>query len=484
MDIYFYNTLTKKKDKFEPLNPDEIRIYSCGPTVYKDATIGNMRTNLLNDTLRRVLKYNGYELKHVMNITDVGHLVSDGDEGEDKMLKSAREEHKSPLEIAEHYTKLFFRDLERLNIETMERSTFLGIITKGYRDTISISGTHGKTTTTSMISVCFMEAHKDPTVQVGAILKQIDGNYRVGNSEYFILESCEYVESFLKFHPRTEVILNIDNDHLDYFKDLDHIKNAFVKFVELLPKDGLLVLNADDPNCVDLYKNTNAKIVTFGIKNEKSNFIARNITFDNNGFPLFDVYRNNSFYKSIKLSVPGMHNVYDALACIATCYEYGIDKEDIKEGLLKYTGAHRRFEFVGSTNGANVFDDYGHHPTEIKAVYDAMKKKKFNRSWVVFQPHTYSRTKNLLTDFAQVLSGFDNIIVTDIYAARESDTLGISSQNLVDQININRVGKKALYMSDFNEIAKYIRDRVMPNDIVLTIGAGTVTTIGPKIVGK
>ena len=376
------------------------------------------------------------------------------------------------------------QEAERLNIETMERSTFLGIITKAYRDTISISGTHGKTTTTSMISVCFMEAHKDPTVQVGAILKQIDGNYRVGNSEYFILESCEYVESFLKFHPRTEVILNIDNDHLDYFNDLDHIKNAFVKFVELLPKDGLLVLNADDPNCVDLYKNTNAKIVTFGIKNEKSNFIARNITFDNNGFPLFDVYRNNSFYKSIKLSVPGMHNVYDALACIATCYEYGIDKEDIKEGLLKYTGAHRRFEFVGSTNGANVFDDYGHHPTEIKAVYDAMKKKKFNRSWVVFQPHTYSGTKNLLTDFAQVLSGFDNIIVTDIYAARESDTLGISSQNLVDQININRVGKKALYMSDFNEIAKYIRDRVMPNDIVLTIGAGTVTTIGPKIVGK
>ena len=146
------------------------------------------------------------------------------------------------------------QEAERLNIETMERSTFLGIITKGYRDTISISGTHGKTTTTSMISVCFMEAHKDPTVQVGAILKQIDGNYRVGNSEYFILESCEYVESFLKFHPRTEVILNIDNDHLDYFKDLEHIKNAFVKFVELLPKDGLLVLNADDPNCVRMQK--------------------------------------------------------------------------------------------------------------------------------------------------------------------------------------------------------------------------------------
>lgn len=376
------------------------------------------------------------------------------------------------------------QEAKRLNIPTMERSTFLGLITKAYRDTISISGTHGKTTTTSMISVCFLEAHKDPSIQVGAILKQINGNYRVGNSDYFILESCEYVESFLKFHPKTEIILNIDNDHLDYFKDMEHVKNAFVKFVKLLPNDGLLILNADDSNSTDLYKNTNAKVVTFGIKNDKANFVARNITFDNNGFPLFDVYRNNTFYKSIKLSVPGMHNVYNALACIATCHEYGIDKEIIRAGLLKYTGAHRRFEIVGTTNEASIYDDYAHHPTEIKAVYDAMKKKKYNRSWVVFQPHTYSRTKNLLSDFSQALSGFDNIIVTDIYAAREANTVGVSSQDLVNQINLNRVGKPALYMSDFNEIAKYIRDRVMPNDIVLTIGAGTVTNIGPMIIGE
>ena len=375
-------------------------------------------------------------------------------------------------------------EAQRLGIELMERSTFLGLITKAYKNTISISGTHGKTTTTSMLSVCFLEAHKDPTIQVGAILKQLQGNNRVGNSDYFILESCEYVESFLKFHPKTEIILNIDNDHLDYFKDLEHIKSAFVKFVKLLPNDGLLVLNADDKNSVDLYKYTNAKVVTYGIENEKSNFIARNITFDNNGFPLFDVYRNNTFYKSIKLSVPGMHNVYNALACIATCYEYGIDKEIIKTGLLKYTGAHRRFELVGSSNGAYIYDDYGHHPTEIKAVYNAMKKKKYNRAWVICQPHTYSRTKNLLNDFAQSLAGVDNIIITDIYAAREANTVGVSPNDLVKQINLNRVGKPALYMSDFDEIAKYIRDRVMPNDIVLTVGAGTVTTIGPKIIGE
>ena len=370
-------------------------------------------------------------------------------------------------------------EAHRLNKPIMERSTFLGLITKAFNDSICISGTHGKTTTTSMLSVCFIEAAKDPSIQVGALLKAINGNYRVGNSEYFILEACEYVESFLKFYPKTEIILNIDNDHLDYFKNIDNIKEAFIKYVKLLPDDGLLVLNTDNKYTEDLYKYTNAKVVTFSLDNPKSNFVARNISFDRNGFPSFDVYRNNTFFKTFKLSVPGKHNVYNALACIATCYEYGIDKETIKSALLKYTGAHRRFEFVGEINGATIYDDYGHHPSEIKAVYDAMMQKEFNRSWVVFQPHTYSRTKNLLNEFAQALSGFNNIIITDIYAARESDTLGISSRDLVEQIN--RVQKHAIYIKDFNDIAKYIKDRVMPNDIVLTIGAGTVTNIGPMI---
>ncbi len=372
------------------------------------------------------------------------------------------------------------QEARRLNIPIMERSTFLGMITKAFNDSICISGTHGKTTTTSMIATCFIEAHKDPSVQVGAILKSINGNYRVGNSEYFILESCEYVESFLKFHPKTEIILNIDNDHLDYFKDIEHIKSSFVKYVELLPQDGLLVLNIDNEYCSDLFKYT--KAVTFSLENNKANFVARNIKFDRNGFPSFDVYRNNTFFKTFKLSVPGRHNVYNALACIATCFEYGIDKEVLKSALLKYTGAHRRFEYVGTINNATVYDDYAHHPSEIKATYDAMMQKDFNRSWVIFQPHTYSRTKSLLNEFAQSLSGFNNIIVTDIYAARESDTLGVSSQDLVNLIN--KVQKHAIYMTDFNEIAKYIRDRVMPNDIVITLGAGTVTNIGPMIINK
>ncbi len=370
---------------------------------------------------------------------------------------------------------------KELNIPTVERADFLGEITKAFENTICISGTHGKTTTTSMISLCFIEAGLDPSIQVGSILKQLNGNSRIGNSEYFILEACEYVESFLSFYPKTEVILNIDNDHLDYFKNLDNIKLAFEKYVKLLPNDGLLVVNADDENCSTLPKCTSAKIVTFGLEKQNSNFIARNITFNDNGFPTFDVYYNNNFYKTISLSVPGKHNVMDALACIATCHSYGIDKSTIADALKKFTGAHRRYEFVGTFHGnVSVFDDYAHHPTEIQAIANATMQKKHNKAWIVFQPHTYSRTKNLLHDFAKALAPFDNIIITDIYAAREKNTFDISAQDLVDEIT--KIGRKAIYMSDFHEIAQYIKDHAINNDIVLTVGAGTVTKIGPMLV--
>ena len=367
-----------------------------------------------------------------------------------------------------------------LNIPIVERGTFLGILTKAFKDTICISGTHGKTTTTSMISLCFLEANLDPSIQVGAYLKQINGNYRVGNSDYFIIEACEYVESYLKLYPKVEVILNIDNDHLDYFGTLENIIKSFGNYIKLIPEDGLLVINWDDPNCRTLTKNTNAKVVTYGIKNENANFVARNIVFNNNGFPTFDVYHNNNFYKTISLSIPGAHNVMNALACIAVCNEYGIEKEDIKNALFKYTGAHRRFEFKGSFNNVSVYDDYGHHPTEITATANALKQKKYNKSWVIFQPHTYSRTKTLLNDFANALLNFDNIIVTDIYAARENNTYDISSKDLVDKIK--QLGHDAIYISDFNEIVKYIKEHAKPSDIVLTLGAGTVTNIGPMLV--
>lgn len=367
-----------------------------------------------------------------------------------------------------------------LNIETIERSDFLGEITRCYKDTITVAGTHGKSTTTSMLSLCFLEADKDPSIQVGADLAQINGNYKVGKSEYFVLEACEYVESFLKFSPKSTIILNIDNDHLDYFKNLDNIKNAFIKYVKLLPSDGVLVLNADDKNCLELQNHTGTKVLTYGIENENANFIAKNIEFDNDGLPSFDVYKNGDFYENIKLSVTGIHNVSNSLSCIAMCDAYGIETKDIKTALEKFTGAGRRFEFKGKVNGACIYDDYGHHPTEIISTSKALMNKKFNKSWVIFQPHTYSRTKALLDEFAKSLLNFDNIIVLDIYAAREKNTYGISSKDLADKIK--SMGKEALYIPSFEECVKYLKENVKENDVVLTQGAGTVTEIGNLLV--
>ena len=373
-------------------------------------------------------------------------------------------------------------EAKRLNIPTIERADFLGELTRCFKDTICISGTHGKTTTTSMVALCFLEAIQDPSIQVGAVLKQLDGNYRVGTSEHFIIEACEYVESFLKFSPKAEIILNIDNDHLDYFKTFENIKNAFVKYVKLLPDDGLLVINGDDKNCLDLPQYTKCNIIKYGINNKDTNFYADNISFDNDGFPSFDVFKNNEFYCTIKLSVPGKHNILNALACTCLCDYYGIDKKSIENALSKFTGADRRFEFKGKVNGASIYDDYGHHPTEVKAVAKAMQEKKYNKSWVVFQPHTYSRTKNLLDDFANALINFDNIIVLDIYAARETNTYNISSLDLVNKIK--ELGKDAKYIPDFNECVSYLKENVKENDIVMTLGAGTVTQIGPMLLEK
>ena len=365
------------------------------------------------------------------------------------------------------------------NIPIIERADFLGELTRCYKDTITISGTHGKSTTTSMVSLCFLKALKDPSIQVGADIKQLDGNYKVGNSEYFIIEACEYVESFLKFSPKSEIILNIDNDHLDYFKNFENIKKAFVKYVKLLPNDGLLVVNGDDKNALNLIEYTNATSITYGISNKNTDFFAVNIVFDNNGFPEFDVYAKGEFYGRIKLSIPGMHNVLNALACLALCDYYGINLNSIQKALLSFTGANRRFEFKGTVNGANIYDDYGHHPTEIVATAKALMNKKYNKSWVVFQPHTYSRTKNLMDDFAKALLNFDNIIILDIYAAREKNTYGVTSKDLADKIS--SLGKDALYIPDFNDCVKYLKENLQENDIVITQGAGTVTEIGPML---
>ena len=249
-----------------------------------------------------------------------------------------------------------------LNIPIMERGEFLGELTKLYKDTIGISGTHGKTTTTSMVSLCFLSANMDPTIQVGSTLNYINGNYRVGNSDYFIIESCEYSDSFLNFHENSAIVLNMDNDHLDYFKTFDNIKKSFKEYVKHIK--NVLVINGDDKNCLELALHTNAKVLTFGL-NENNNYYAKNITFNELGYPSYDLYKDKKYIDRINLSILGEHNVLNSLGCIALCDYYNIKIDDIKKGLLNYTGAGRRFEYKGEFNNASVYDDYGHHPTEI-----------------------------------------------------------------------------------------------------------------------
>ena len=366
------------------------------------------------------------------------------------------------------------------NVPLVGRGEFVGYLTKLYKEAICISGTHGKTTTTSMISVCFVEADKDPSIEVGALLDAIGGNYRVGNSDYLILESCEYKGNFLKFFPNTEVILNIDNDHLDYYKTFENIVKTFKDFASLLDENGLLITNADDENCLKLKEFCKGKFITYGIDNQNADFTAKNITFDKNGFPSFEVYKNNELLGSLSLSVAGKHNVLNALATVATCDYYGIDIQTMAIALKKFTGAERRLEYKGSLRDTiSIFDDYAHHPTEILATVNAINNKTFNESWVIFQPHTYSRTKNHLNEFAEAIAKFDNIILLDIYAAREQNTYDISSKDLATAIE--SLGKKVLYMPDFDEVVSYIKANTKDDDIVITLGAGTVTKLGPMI---
>jgi len=372
-------------------------------------------------------------------------------------------------------------EAKKKNIKMMERGEFLGELTKLFSNTIGVAGTHGKTSTTSMLSCIFLESDYDPSIQVGSMLKNIEGNYRVGNSDTFIIEACEYADSFLSFHQKSAIVLNIDNDHLDYFKDLNGIKKSFYKYVSNLPSDGYLVINNDDINSVDLKNHTKANVVTYGINN-LSDYMATDIKYNEEGCAKFNVVKNSEVIGSIELSVPGEHNVSNALSVIAMADLYNISFEEIKNGLKKYEGASRRMEYKGKFNGAKVYDDYGHHPTEVEAVVNSICKKKYNESWVIFEPHTYSRAYKHKEDFAKTLSSFDHIIITDIYAARENNQYNIKEEDIVREIK--KYGKEAFYISDYDNIKFYLNEYVNKDDLILTLGAGNVTKLASMLVNK
>lgn len=361
-----------------------------------------------------------------------------------------------------------------LNLPLLTRAEFLGLIMKGHKYNVAISGTHGKTTTTSMISHITLEENLDPTILVGGELDIIDGNVRTGKSEYFITEACEYKASFLKFYPYIGIILNVDADHLDYYKDIDDIQNTFEKFTNLIPKDGYLIANADDARTSAIASETNCNVITFGIDN--GTITAKNISFDTKGCASFDVYNANDFLFNIKLNVPGKHNILNALASISCALILNINKSSILNGLSSFGGTHRRFEYKGEKNGVTVIDDYAHHPTEIKATLSAAKNYPHKRIICIFQPHTYSRTLSLFDEFSKAFSDTDELILADIYAAREKDTGVVSSNTLANSIRKNNV--KCENIHSFQEIVTYLNNNLKEGDLLLTVGAGNIFEVG------
>ena len=367
------------------------------------------------------------------------------------------------------------------DIPLLTRAELLGQIMKNYDTSIAISGTHGKTTTTSMVTSILLEADADPTVSVGGMLPSIGGNIRIGKSKCFVTEACEYTNSFLSFFPTMEVILNIDMDHLDFFKDLDDIRHSFTRFANLLPEDGLLVINADIERYEEICKDTKCRVVTVsGTKN--ADYTAGSVTYDDKGCAAFDVIKGGNIYMKIHLSVPGEHNIATALAAVAVCDNLGIGTEDIAEGLNKFTGTDRRFQYKGKIGEVTVIDDYAHHPTEIAATLAAAKNYPHKKLWLVFQPHTYTRTKALFDEFAKALSAADEVVLADIYAAREKDNLGISSADLCEAVK-NR-GTSSHYFGSFDEIENFLLQSCSPGDLLITMGAGDIVKVADNLLGR
>ena len=361
------------------------------------------------------------------------------------------------------------------NIPMLSRAELLGQIMDNYQNSIAVAGTHGKTTTTSMMSQILLAAQCDPTITVGGILKAIDGNLRIGGSEYFISEACEYTNSFLHFYPKYSIILNVEAEHLDFFKDLEDVRHSFRSFASNTRADGVIIINGEIDNYQELTDNLPARVITYGLS-EGFDYYPSDITFDEKACASYTVMKNRAPLMKVTLSVPGMHNVSNSLSVIALSMELGLSKETVLAGLLAFGGANRRFQYKGTVNGVTVIDDYAHHPTEIHATLTSAANYPHEKLVLVFQPHTYSRTKAFLDEFAEVLSMADVVVLADIYAAREKNTYGIHSTDLLEKLKER--GNECYYFPSFEKIENFLEKKCMNGDLLITMGAGDVVNIG------
>ena len=359
-------------------------------------------------------------------------------------------------------------EAQRRGLPCISRADYMGYLMTDYKNRIGISGMHGKSTCTSMCAEILLRAQADPTVLSGAEMSGMGGAYRVGGKENFLFEACEYMDSFLDFNPTVSVILNIEMDHVDYFTSMEQIKSSFLDFANIAKPCGACVANADDANVTDALSEYRGDVLWFGINDMSADIRGANV-HKVNGCYAFDILKRGEIMCHVRLGVGGYHNVYNALASAAALYYIGIGWEDIKRGLESFSGAMRRMEYKGTQNGARVFDDYGHHPTEVKTTLDGARDMTVGRLFCVFQSHTYSRTAALLDDFAKALSIADRVIITDIYAARETDTKGVTPELLAQKI-----GENALAVHGFEAAADVLKNELRENDLAVVMGAGDV----------
>ncbi len=373
-----------------------------------------------------------------------------------------------------------FAALAEKGIPSLSRAQLLGQMMRNYKIPVAISGTHGKTTTTSMVSEILLKAGVDPTLSIGGILQSIGGNIRVGKSDYFVTEACEYTNSFLSFFPKIGIILNIEEDHMDFFHDIYEIRESFHKFASLLPNDGLLIINGGIPGLDTITHGLNCRILTYGA-DPSFDYSYADLSFDDMACPSFVLCDKAGRCDTVTLTVPGEHNVLNALAAIALSDALSISRQTAVDALAAFHGTDRRFEVKGQIGGVTIIDDYAHHPTEITATLRAAANYPHKTLWCVFQPHTYTRTKAFLADFAKALSLADKVVLADIYAAREKDTLGISSRTLQEELLA--AGKECFYFPSFNEIENFLLENCSDGDLLITMGAGDIVKIGENLLG-
>lgn len=367
-------------------------------------------------------------------------------------------------------------------IPMLRRDELLGALSYAYKNCIGVSGTHGKTTTTGMISEIFQYARRDATIHIGGVLPMLHSNVRLGHGDTFITEACEYVDSFLTLRPRYAIVLNIDADHLDYFKDLEHIYQSFLKFVQPVPQDGCVIGCGDDAMTARLLKNCGKRCISYGF-NPDNDYHARDISFTAEGYPQYTLYKGAESLFRVELSVVGKLNILNSMAAIICCMENGISRDDIIGGLKEFRGVMRRFEDRGVYNGARVVHDYGHHPQEVEATILAAQPIEKKRLWVVYQPALYSRTKAQFDRLVKCFRGADKVIIIDIFGSREPFDPTIHSKMLVDKI-VSQEHMDCKYISTMEEAAEYLKANLMPGDICLTMGSGSIDKLDTFIFDK